>query len=323
MRISRKASRSHFGARRYDDRARRRSGEFIREDSIRPRRGRLAFRRFERPFPEEIHRVLASKAARWHFSPTEIARDNLLREGIDHKSIHVVGNTVIDALRFFENRSVALPVRPATKRFLLVTAHRRENQGIPLKRICRAIAALVDRNRELSIVWPVHPNPIVRDVIHANLARRERIHLIEPVDYGEFLALLRASSLVVSDSGGVQEEAPAFGKPVVVLRKWNGTSRGSGVWVFGIGRLEPEKDRGDGGAAFARVGGRSRRLSAVQPFGGRSRGGANRSNLGGIRPSDLPQCAEATGAPIGKAPSGGEGSGKCFSTNRSFIQPIA
>ena len=170
------------------------------------------------PFPEEMHRVLASKAARWHFAPTETARDNLIREGIDSKAIHVVGNTVIDALMTLESRTVPPPIRPKTERYLLTTVHRRENQGAPLKRICRAIAALVDRHRDLSVVWPVHPNPNVRTMILATLGGKERIHLIEPVGYGEFLALLKASTLVLSDSGGVQEEGPAFGKPVVVLR---------------------------------------------------------------------------------------------------------
>lgn len=171
------------------------------------------------PFPEEMHRVLISKIAFRHFAPSAIARDHLIREGVDPRSVHLVGNTVIDALRTLETRTVGLPFRPKTERFLLTTVHRRENQGAPLRRICRAIAALVDRDRALSVVWPVHPNPNIRQSVFEQLGGRDRVHLLDPIGYGEFLSYMKESTLILSDSGGVQEEGPAFGKPVVVLRE--------------------------------------------------------------------------------------------------------
>lgn len=171
------------------------------------------------PFPEEKNRVLASHLATWHFAPTPLARANLLKEGIASESIHVTGNTVIDALKATAARLPALPVRPATERFLLVTAHRREHFGAPLEQICAALLALVDRREELSVVYPVHPNPNVSQRVHERLGRHPRIHLIAPVDYPAFVALMSSAFVILTDSGGVQEEAPALGKPVLVLRE--------------------------------------------------------------------------------------------------------
>ena len=171
------------------------------------------------PFPEETNRVLTSHLADLHFAPTESARRNLLREGIADRSIHVTGNTAIDALALIADRAPPLPCTPATPRFLLVTAHRRENLGAPLASIAGAVAELVDRHADLSVVWPVHPNPGVRGAIAGALAGRARVHLIEPVGYPEFVALMRASFLILTDSGGVQEEAPSLGRPVLVLRE--------------------------------------------------------------------------------------------------------
>ena len=172
----------------------------------------------ETPFPEETNRVLTSHLADLHFAPTESARRNLLREGIDPGSIQITGNTAIDALRWIAGRETPLPVTPATDRFLLVTAHRRENLGPPLESIAGAVADLLDRHPDLSLVWPVHPNPGVRAALAGRLEGRARVHLIEPVSYPEFVALMRASLVILSDSGGVQEEAPSLGRPVLVLR---------------------------------------------------------------------------------------------------------
>jgi UDP-N-acetylglucosamine 2-epimerase (non-hydrolysing) len=170
------------------------------------------------PFPEEKNRVLAGHLAELHFAPTATSRQNLLREGIADSAIHVTGNTVIDALLMTARRDQPLPLTPGTERFVLVTAHRRENFGPPMDEICRALRDLVERDRALSVVFPVHPNPNVRKVVNARLAGHERIHLIEPVGYRDFVALMKKAYLIVTDSGGVQEEGPSLGKPVLVLR---------------------------------------------------------------------------------------------------------
>ena len=171
-----------------------------------------------RPFPEEKNRAVASHLAELHFAPTAQARANLLREGIAGASIFVTGNTVIDALRMTASRPVEPSVRAATPKYLLVTAHRRESQGRPLEEICAALAGLVRRHDDLSVVFPVHPNPRVRDVVVPALGSLKRVHLVEPQGYSEFVALMKRSYLILTDSGGVQEEAPALGKPVLVLR---------------------------------------------------------------------------------------------------------
>jgi UDP-N-acetylglucosamine 2-epimerase (non-hydrolysing) len=170
------------------------------------------------PFPEEKNRVLAGHLAEVHFAPTLGARRNLLREGIDPTTIHVTGNTVIDALLMTAGRQVPLPVVPSTSRYLLVTAHRRENFGAPLQEICLALLDLVKRYPDLSVVYPVHPNPHVRRVVDEWLVNQDRIHLINPTSYPEFVALMKNAYALVTDSGGVQEEGPSLGKPVLVLR---------------------------------------------------------------------------------------------------------
>jgi UDP-N-acetylglucosamine 2-epimerase (non-hydrolysing) len=171
-----------------------------------------------RPFPEEKNRVLAGQLAELHFAPTSRSRLNLLREGISEASIHVTGNPGIDALRLTLERPTKLPVQPPTDRMILVTAHRRESFGKPLVEICRAIRDLVERDPNLCVVFPVHPNPAVRETVDATLRTVPRIALIDPVGYLEFVALMQASFLILTDSGGVQEEGPSLGKPVLVLR---------------------------------------------------------------------------------------------------------
>ncbi len=171
------------------------------------------------PFPEEKNRVLASHLAELHFAPTPASRVNLLKEGIPERTIHVTGNTGIDALIAVAGRDVPLPVRPGTRAFLVVTLHRRENLGAPLERICRGLRAALARFPEFSLVAPLHPNPRVRGVLEARLAGHDRIALTEPLDYPAFVALMKESAGILTDSGGVQEEAPALGKPVLVLRE--------------------------------------------------------------------------------------------------------
>lgn len=171
-----------------------------------------------RPFPEEMNRVLAGHMARWHFAPTTSSRANLLHEGIDPGAVHVTGNTVIDALQAMAERTPAASVTPG-RRLMLVTAHRRESFGAPFVEICTAIRALVDRNEDLEVVYPVHPNPNVKQVVDDLLGSHPRISLIAPLDYQPFVAMMKAATLILTDSGGVQEEAPALAKPVLVLRE--------------------------------------------------------------------------------------------------------
>jgi UDP-N-acetylglucosamine 2-epimerase (non-hydrolysing) len=178
---------------------------------------RTGDRRF--PFPEEMNRVFAGYLGDLHFAPTTTARDNLLKEGVPGDAIHVTGNTVIDALLQQAGRADAapLPIREGL-RTILVTAHRRENFGAPLQAACDAVLDLVARYDDVQVLFPVHPNPNVRRVVDATLRGNARIHLCEPLGYREFVAAMQSATLILTDSGGVQEEAPALAKPVLVLR---------------------------------------------------------------------------------------------------------
>lgn len=171
------------------------------------------------PFPEEANRVIAGKLARWHFAPTEGSRQNLLREGIADKDIVVTGNTVIDALLVTAQKPLHMGVDiAADKRMVLVTSHRRENFGEPFQQICRALKTLAEQNPQVQFLYPVHPNPNVKDVAYAHLGQLSNFILCEPLDYAPFVAAMKRATLILTDSGGVQEEAPALGKPVLVLR---------------------------------------------------------------------------------------------------------
>lgn len=173
----------------------------------------------ENPFPEEMNRIFASRLAKWHFAPTESSRQNLLREGISDTEINVTGNTVIDALLSVVDRSMALPEGlDRTKRLILMTAHRRENFGEPFEQVCSAVLTLLEKNPDLQVLYPVHPNPNVFETAHRLLGSHPRIVLCEPLDYLPFVSAMKHAYLILSDSGGVQEEAPALGKPVLVLR---------------------------------------------------------------------------------------------------------
>lgn len=171
------------------------------------------------PFPEEMNRLVAGHLARWHFVPTERSRQNLLREGISDTVIHITGNTVIDALLEVAANDwpLDIPLDPR-RRLVLVTAHRRENFGEPLRAVCRAIRVLADRYEDIEVLYPVHPNPNVSAVAHELLGDHPRIRLCQPLDYAPFVEAQKRAFLILTDSGGVQEEAPALGKPVLVLR---------------------------------------------------------------------------------------------------------
>ena len=170
------------------------------------------------PFPEEMNRAVAARIARWHFAPTQQARINLLKEGIAPTSVHVTGNTVIDALLQIAVQCNESPA-PLRQHLVLVTAHRRENFGAPLQQICRAIRTLADRRADIRFLYPVHPNPNVKRVVREALGSHPRIRLVEPLDYRSFVAAMKQAHFILTDSGGVQEEAPALGKPVLVLRE--------------------------------------------------------------------------------------------------------
>jgi UDP-N-acetylglucosamine 2-epimerase (non-hydrolysing) len=177
------------------------------------------------PFPEEANRRLASVMTEIHFAPTALSRDNLLAEGVPNEKIVVTGNTVIDTLRAlsalphsWENTPLA-GIPEDNSRLVLVTSHRRESLGADQENMCLALKDLVQQHPDIRVVYPVHLNPNVRSTVNSLLQNTDRIHLTEPLDYITFVSLLRRCFLVLTDSGGIQEEAPTFGKPVLVLRK--------------------------------------------------------------------------------------------------------
>ena len=171
-----------------------------------------------RPFPEEGYRRMVAQVATVHFAPTERARANLLREGIAASSVHVVGNTVVDAVQWAAPRVEPQRFAPrGGKRSLFVTVHRRESFGEPLARICAALRAIADR-ADVELLVAVHPNPNVHAFVHEELGDHPAIRLSPPLAYPDAIAAMRASTLILTDSGGIQEEAPALGKPVLVLR---------------------------------------------------------------------------------------------------------
>ena len=177
----------------------------------------------QNPFPEEFNRSVVAKIARWHFAPTEEAAANLIKDGVLPNHIKVTGNTVIDALHYAskkvdESERVDFLKALEGKRFILVTSHRRENLGEPLHQICVALKRIAIQNPSDYILFPVHLNPNVRRVVFEHLQGISNIVLTDPLDYQNFIACMKQSYLILTDSGGVQEEAPALGKPVLVLR---------------------------------------------------------------------------------------------------------
>lgn len=200
------------------------------------------------PFPEEGFRKLTGVLADLHFAPTERCRQNLLREGVPDERIHVTGNTVVDALLDVSARNLA-PASPVLQRltapgappFLLLTAHRRESFGRPLERIFRAVRALVEADEELEVVYPVHPNPSVVGPATEWLGDHPRIHLVAPLPYPDLVAALAGARLVLTDSGGIQEEAPTFGTPVLVLREVSERPEGIEAGVARLAGTDPER----------------------------------------------------------------------------------
>ena len=178
----------------------------------------------ERPYPEEANRRLTTRIAKWHFAPTSVAEANLLREGVEPGSITVTGNTVVDALVQTARLHYEFPpgeiadALASGRRTVLVTAHRRENWGAPMQSICSAVGRLAERFADIEVLFATHGNPICADIARDTLGAQERVHLIGPQEYVPFVKLLQASTLVLTDSGGLQEEAPTLGKPALVMR---------------------------------------------------------------------------------------------------------
>lgn len=202
------------------------------------------------PWPEEVNRKVTGAIADLHFAPTEAAADALRAENVSEAAIHVTGNTVIDALlatraRIDADTTLAVGLDPLAKRFagkriIAVTSHRRENFGAGMASIARAIRRIADRS-DTAVIFPVHPNPQVRSVMEAMLGDHGDVALIEPLDYPHFVRLMAMSELVLTDSGGVQEEAPSLGKPVLVMR--DTTERPEGV-AAGTARLVGTDEEG-------------------------------------------------------------------------------
>lgn len=174
------------------------------------------------PWPEEMNRQVNGRLCTWHFAPTETARQNLLKEHVDDEHIVVTGNTVIDALHWVAASGKAVAPqfgRDEFRRMVLITGHRRENFGDGMLHICQAINTLATRFPEVDFVYPIHLNPNIRKPVHEIIdAKLGNIYLLEPLNYLEFVGMIQQSTLILTDSGGIQEEAPAFGKPVLVMR---------------------------------------------------------------------------------------------------------
>lgn len=197
------------------------------------------------PFPEEMNRKLTGAIAAIHFAPTATAKANLLKENVNPSHIYVTGNTVIDALMTtvagdYDFGDDLKDVDFQNHRVILLTTHRRENLGEPMRHIYKALRRIIEEIPDTEIVFPVHRNPLVRKVVAAELAGVDRIHLIDPMEYEPFANLMSLSSLVLTDSGGIQEEAPSLGKPVLVLR--NTTERPEAVEAGTVRLIGTDKD---------------------------------------------------------------------------------
>ncbi len=225
-----------------------------------------------RPFPEELNRTLISRLAAVHYAPTEQAAGNLAAEGVERERILVTGNTVVDAVEMVRSAASKAPLAiPETllagRRLVLVTTHRRESFGATLDGICRAIARLVEQESDLLVIYPVHLNPAVARSVRRILGRHPKVILLPPLAYLPFLRLMSIATLVLTDSGGIQEEAPSFGTPVLVLREV--TERGEGIEAGACSLVgtAPERIVAEARALLADPGGPPSRARAANPYG--------------------------------------------------------
>lgn len=181
------------------------------------------------PYPEEFNRQAVSIISKFNFAPTELARENLLKEGKDPDSIYVTGNTAIDAMKTTVRENYTHPELKwaSGSRLIMITAHRRENLGEPMHHMFKAIRHVMDEHPDVKAIYPIHMNPIVREIANEYLGNDDRIHIIEPLDVLDFHNFLSRSYLILTDSGGIQEEAPSLGKPVLVMR--DTTERPEGI----------------------------------------------------------------------------------------------
>lgn len=197
------------------------------------------------PFPEEMNRRAVSLIASYHFAPTEEARVSLLKEGIPEKNVYLTGNTVIDALKMITSRpcpdtvssllsKLNGPKSSNPRKLILITAHRRENFGAGIENICRGLKKLVERNNDIAILYPVHHNPNVKEPVSRMLGNIDRVVLCDPMEYDVMAHMMNASHIILTDSGGIQEEAPSLGKPVLVMR--SETERPEGISA-GVAKL--------------------------------------------------------------------------------------
>ena len=181
------------------------------------------------PFPEEMNRQMVDRMTDMFFAPTNISKNNLLKEGIDESKIYVTGNTAIDAMKYTVNKEYTNKLFDwlGNSKFILLTAHRRENLGEPMYNIFRAVKRIVDENKEVKVIYPIHMNPKVRQIANDVLKDNDRVKIIEPLEVVDFHNFINRSYLILTDSGGIQEEAPSLGKPVLVLR--DTTERPEGI----------------------------------------------------------------------------------------------
>ncbi len=239
------------------------------------------------PFPEEMNRRLTSPLAQWHFCPTDISRNNLLREAIPDATIHVTGNTVVDALLWVRDRLDAIGctlesvvertkiptafadrfLATADRPWILVTGHRRESFGGGFERICQALAELARRYPDVGILYPVHLNPNVREPVNRLLGNHASIALIEPVDYLQFVWLMNRCSFLISDSGGVQEEAPSLGKPVLVMRDTTERPEGIDAGTCRLVGTDPERILSEASLLLDDAQEYNRRSRLANPYG--------------------------------------------------------
>lgn len=228
------------------------------------------------PFPEELNRRIAALIASWHFAPTKRAADNLLAEGIKKSAILVSGNTVVDSLLLMRDRVLAAPpllppevaaIAGTNNRIILVTGHRRESFGDGFRHICEALLELADRFEDIRIVYPVHLNPNVHNTVRRMLSGHPRIILTSPLSYKPFVYLMEKSHLILSDSGGIQEEGPSLGKPVLVMRDVTERPEGVEAGVNILVGTDREKIVGEASRLLSDDAAYSNMVSRKNPYG--------------------------------------------------------